>query len=278
MIFSARNKLFSSNNSMTEVSTTLRRKIFALFSRTFIENRRTRGYGVEILKYESTYIERALGELGNKYYLPINDPTSTRDNAVALQSLTDSCPWYTVFDFVELILGWTSSKSVREELNSIFENEMSPYRIIEDKVIPISNEFELQQIASAIQSSSGKFCSVQESLKQAIEQFAKRPTPDYNGSITSAITAVESVAKIIQDNDKATLGSSMDAIKRKLGLSDEFSEAIKALYHWTCNEHGKRLEYVLSDFPEAKFMLVICSSVINYLIEKFSLSTSSVNS
>ena len=271
MIFSARNKLVKPKNSMTEVSDTLRHKIFALFSRKFIENRPTHGYGVEKLKNETTYVEMALGILGYEYKLPIDYGFATKENAESLQKIINTCQWYTVFDFVELIIRWKSDESTRNELNTILEEEMSPYRVFEDKVIPISNGFELAQISSAIEPTSDKFCSVQESLKQAIEQFSKRPIPDYNGSITSAITAVESVSKIIQGNNDTTLGRSIEAIKNKIGLHEDLVKAIQKLYHWTCEEHGKRhggAEYVHSDNAEAKFMLVICSSIINFLIEK----------
>jgi hypothetical protein len=55
-----------------------------------------------------------------------------------------------------------------------------------------------------------------------------------------SISAVEAICKIIAQNDKATLGPAIDAIKARMNLHPKLQEAFKAFYAYTNDTHGIR--------------------------------------
>ncbi len=63
--------------------------------------------------------------------------------------------WYEVYDFVEFIIEIESNQSIRNVLinsiNGILEREFSGYRIINEKVAPISNQIEFEEVTSALE-------------------------------------------------------------------------------------------------------------------------------
>jgi hypothetical protein len=76
------------------------------------------------------------------------------------------------------------------------------------------------------------------------------------------------LAEIILDKPKATLGKLAD----QLNIHPAFKEAIKKLYGWTSDEggmrHGDHGEELKSAEEEARYMLVQCSALVNYVIAK----------
>ena len=102
--------------------------------------------------------------------------------------------------------------------------------------------------------------------------YADKKNPDYGNSIKESISAVESLSKIVVQNNKATLGQALKAIEKKYHIPESLQKAFSALYGYTSNEGGIRhslLEKnVKIDLEEAGFMLIACSAFVNYLISK----------
>lgn len=196
--------------------------------------------------------------------------------------------WHEVYDLLEFILkfikneipnrnDWGESfllnyKSFSDGINQILEQENAPYRFINGSITPITNEIEINEIAEAINKPKDKYESVTISINKALTHFSNRKEPDYENSIKESITAIESLTQIITGKDK-TLSALYQLLGSKLKLHPTFSQALKELYDWTCDEkivrHGTRKMPLKCLKAEAKFMLVICSAFVNYLIEKF---------
>ena len=74
-------------------------------------------------------------------------------------------------------------------------------------------------------------------------------------------------------DDKATFGKALATLETKFGLHSSLKESFSKLYDYSSDAGGIRhsmLESSVSvDFDDAKFMLVLCSSFINYLRAKF---------
>lgn len=62
--------------------------------------------------------------------------------------------WYEIYDFIEFILNLDFNQGIRRDfvnaLNKVLESEFSGYRIIGNKVAPISNSLEFEEVSTAI--------------------------------------------------------------------------------------------------------------------------------
>lgn len=177
--------------------------------------------------------------------------------------------WELVLDFVEFSASY--NPKFQEICNHFLKKEMSAYRFVDGKLVEINAKEEIVEIETAIRNAD-KFSSVKTHLTTSLELLSDRKKPDYRNSIKESISAVESLAKIIVDNEKTTLGQALIEIEKKHKIPGSLKSAFSALYGYTSEEGGIRhslLEHnVKVDIEEARFMLIACSAFVNYLINK----------
>jgi hypothetical protein len=216
----------------------------------------------------------------NYYKLPID--TIPQDHYQSEKYIRDSFyngQWYEIYDLLEFISNIDSGLLAIDAFgfkafcNGVFEKEFSGYRFIENKISPITNFTEIDEIENAI-CQSGHFSSLRGAnihLKSALEKLSDKKAPDYRNSIKESISAIESVAKVISEDTKDSLGGALDKIRRKIKLHSALEKGFKQLYGYTSNSDGIRhalMEDHSCDFEDAKYMLVSSSAFINYLIVK----------
>lgn len=182
--------------------------------------------------------------------------------------------WSKVFSFIEF---WTSFLKIiepykyddfKERINNILEKEYVGYRLIDELIVPTTNELEIKSIE---ETSNIPYNQVKIHIKKALEKLSHRENPDYENSIKESISSVESMAKIITANNKATLG---EALKKLEDVGTSIHPALKdaflKLYGYTSDEsgirHSSKIGGIDSTFEEAKFMLVACAAFNNYLM------------
>lgn len=189
--------------------------------------------------------------------------------------------WYKVYSFIEFAIPLVNgiykqygmhheAYEVIEELNNILEIEKAAYRYLDDEIIPISNQQELNSISESIKT---KYESVNIHMKKALGFYSNRETPDYENSIKESISAVEALCCIIVEKNNAVLSSALDKLTQNgVKIHRALIDAFKKLYGYTSDENGIRhagIEFVNASSEDAKYMLVSCSTFINYLIEKY---------
>ncbi|NOZ35662.1 MAG: hypothetical protein GXO80_10240 [Chlorobi bacterium] len=174
--------------------------------------------------------------------------------------------WYDKLNFIEFLLKESLNiiDNFISRINISLEKEMSAYRIVDKKIVQITDKTEINEIEGAINiSSSDK--NVQMHLKTALGYLSDRNNPDYRNSIKESISAIESYSKIITGDDKIKFGKAIKNIEMHPSLREAFSK----LYGWTSDESGIRHSFKINGyeikFEEAKYMLVSCSAFINYL-------------
>jgi len=178
--------------------------------------------------------------------------------------------WFEVYDFIEFILNnYDDAKItaiIAEELDLVFEKENAPYRIVGNQVVSITSEEEKEEIEKAL-NILDKYKPVREHISKALNLFAKRPEPDYKNSIKESISAVESLVMIIEGDKKE-----LPKLIEKLNVHPAMKDGFKKLYGWTSDacgiRHGEYPDSFPCGEPEARYMLIICSAFINYLITK----------
>jgi hypothetical protein len=209
------------------------------------------------------YLRKTLDSLSNH----------ERDAILDIREYFFGCKWFEVYDFIESIGNdrrkWPT-KQFRELCNTTLENHMSGYRFIGNTITRITDSEEVTEIESALQL-SGTTQPAKQHIQRALELLSDRASPDYRNSIKESISAVEAIGRSISKDPHATLGKTLQSVVKETGLHKAFRSALDSLYGYTSDEGGIRhalSEDPNSDFEEAKFMLVICSAFVNYLVAK----------
>ncbi len=183
--------------------------------------------------------------------------------------------WYEVYDLLEFLMQLRlpiSRKEFRDECNRVLERELSGYRIVGNKIAPITNKIETREIEQVFETTlEHKLKGVHKHLESAVEKLSDRKNPDYRNSIKESISAVESLCIIISNKPKATLGQALKKIENSVGLHAALKSGFSSIYGYTSNEGGIRhamIDESACGFDDAKYMLVSCSAFVNYLVMK----------
>jgi hypothetical protein len=201
-------------------------------------------------------------------------PVDTRpDNFLhllqAIRKYFMECEWHDVYDFLEFTLDHYRDESLTELVNAILERELSGYRIINGIVSDITDSQEIEMLELVL--SDNDFPAVKAHLRRALELLSNKESPDYRNSIKESISAVESLAKVLSENPKASLGDALKSIEKKGKLHPALKDGFSKLYGYTSDEGGIR--HAMLDEPnlsaaDAKFFLLACTNFINYLKSK----------
>lgn len=267
-VFSYRNGYNINNMKLESASDTLKRRIYASFYKEEF-------YIYDLFNQETTGIEDMMIEMGITYKYPDNKILKNQNAEKLERTILNSKEWYIIYDFIEKYLSICDKEKasrMQNTFNRILEEEVSAYRIIDGKVVPITNKVELSTIEEAINSDFG---SVSIHLNKALELFADRKKPDYENSIKESISAVEAMCCIITglDGKNATLGTTLKKLKEKgVHIHPAMEKAFSSLYGYTSDEDGIRhggIDFTNAPSEDARYMLISCSAFINYLAEKW---------
>jgi hypothetical protein len=189
-----------------------------------------------------------------------------------IRNLYFSLEWNEVYDFIEFIVnrfdGEYDINQFVKACNITLKKTRSAYRIIGKKIVQITSDQEIDEIEEALNTSK----KYTQHLNRALELFADNKAPDYRNSIKESISAVEALTKLITGRTKTTLGEALSLLENKLGsFHPALRKAFSNLYGYTNDAQGIRhalLGESELDVEDAKFMLIVCSAFINYLVVK----------
>ena len=203
---------------------------------------------------------------------------------VATKFLEDkNNPWYRKLDLVEFTVKYLYSlgeydkrrlsvyNSFVKQLNFEFGRLNFAYRVVNTEIVEITSKEELAAVESAMHDSA---TNIKLHLNKALELYAQRPVGDYRNSIKESISAVEAFCREITGEN--SLGKALNKLKSKgLVIPPILKDAFEKLYAYT-NQPDTGIRHALMDddgtyapaSEEALFMLVSCSSFINYLNKK----------
>jgi len=228
-------------------------------------------------QYETTLKEFCISLWHTFYKLPIDEmPKYTEDLEKYIRKSFFKFEWFEVYEFLEFIINFEkiylvlNLEQFKIIVNKILEKESSGYRIVNNIIAPITNEIEIKEIQEALNVEFSIFKPVNIQLNMALKKMSDRDNPDYRNSIKESISAIESTAKILIGDSKATLGGALSELKKK-GLNSVLLEGYNKLYGYTSSADGIRhglMEESNCDFDDAKYMLVASSAFINYLVSK----------
>ena len=181
--------------------------------------------------------------------------------------------WYRKLDYLEFFISTANivvqeyTKSLCDGINHEFERLNYAYRIVENKIIPLTSEEEIKAIEVALTNEND---SVRFHLNKALVLLAQRPEGDYRNSIKESISAVEAFIREITGGKD--LNFDMLA-KKGIEYPSVLRQAFEKLYGYTCDK-TTGIRHALMDVThvpgaaEATFMIISCSAFINYLTAK----------
>lgn len=214
----------------------------------------------------------------NFYKLPLDKVSALNFIEFIRKRFFNGEPFIEVYDLLDFCIGLNNLPShiYKDELvnalNFVLERELSGYRFINYQLVPVTNQNEIASIEGAIDNTAtSKLIGVHVHLETALSKLADRKNPDYRNCIKESISAVESIAKIISEDPKATLAPALTKVKAKINIHPALETGFKNIYGYTSDAGGIRhalLDAPDIDFDDAKYMLVSCSAFINYLIGK----------
>jgi hypothetical protein len=177
--------------------------------------------------------------------------------------------WNKIYDFLEVTLSYFQSPDFMSTFNLVLRKEMSGYRFIGALATEITSEQEVELLQEVLDDRD--FPSVSIHLRNSLALMSNRENPDYRNSIKESISAVESLAKSITGKEKATLGTALKELEKTNKLHPALKESFLKLYGYTSDEGGIRhamLEEPDLTADDAKYILLSCTSFINYLKSK----------
>jgi hypothetical protein len=183
------------------------------------------------------------------------------------------CEWFEAYDLIEALIAEFDGEPANQLVqlaNHFLEEELSAYRVVEGYVAEITTLEEIQSIEQGL-ADSEPLKPVRVHLEGALAKLADRKAPDHRNSIKESISAVESLCKLITGDARATLGQAVKKLRDAgVVLHPSLEQAWLKLYGYTSDANGIR--HALADesvvtSADAKYMLVMCSAFVSYLVE-----------
>lgn len=190
-------------------------------------------------------------------------------------------PWWQIYNFIEFLanncgidktISWLEREDFINETNATLEREMSGFRFIGGVLAPITNADEIESIRDAATDAQHHgFSGVNQHLLAAVSLLSQKPTPNYRNSIKESISALESLSKQITGQTGGGLERALTKLDESIHFHGAFKAGLLSLYGYTSDESGIR-HAILNEpqvgFDEAKFMLVVCSALVNFIVMK----------
>jgi hypothetical protein len=218
--------------------------------------------------------------LWHKFYkLPIDEiPNYQYEIESKIRYVFFNSEWFEIYDFVEFLISVQSrpenKNSLINSLNTLLEKEFSGYRIITEKVAPISNSLEFNEVSEVLENTKNltAYKGANIHLTKSLELISDKKNPNYRNSIKESISAVESTCRIVTGEN--TLGKALNKLESKgLKINKQLKSGFDKIYAYTNDkDNGIRHAFIEQanepDFSDAKYMLISCSSFINYILDK----------
>ncbi|MBI5342373.1 MAG: hypothetical protein HZB63_03520 [Deltaproteobacteria bacterium] len=209
------------------------------------------------------------------------DELPASDNDASRLSFKDrffALPEDRVYDLFEFLLAddlagmkEMDRKLIRRKLNELLDQEGAPVRLLRDKFVPLPDSMGFDAVATA----EGRMNlfdlpAASQHLETAVAFLSRRPQPAAQEAVREAILAVAAVVRTLSGGTgKVALGT-VAPVAGSLEIPPDLLPGMEATLR-RCHEvsglPGASSLGVPVSFPEAVFLVVFCSSVVNYLLE-----------
>ena len=211
-----------------------------------------------------------------------------------LNLLAEQGHWWTILDFIEYILDlpdepykrfeWVTSYLImghseeiegREwfisSLNEILNRMNVGYRLLSTgKFVNVHSDEEAEEIDKAC---SGPFAEARTHMENAVADFRNIDQPNHANTVKEAISAVESIVTELTGKEiksglhQLAKEGILPNVRADVGGENPFVAALEK--YWTyanaTSRHGRKKGVEPPDRDTARFLLVTCATLVNYI-------------
>lgn len=226
-------------------------------------------------KYDDSFDKETLSIIESYwdsfFKLPVNCiPYHASEAIKQLQNYFYNLKWNKTYDFLEFtanIINNIKRGDFIGQCNTVFEEENTAYRFIENYIIKICSDIEIDAIKNSL-SFENSYKDVSTHINTALKMLSDRENRNFRNSVKESISAIEALVKKITSSPNSTLGQALSNIN----LHSAFKVGLEKIYGYTCDADGIR--HSLTDgnqpveYEDALFMLIMCSAFTSYIISK----------
>lgn len=191
-----------------------------------------------------------------------------------VQALMYGCPWFRVYDFIELLHarmlkndqrnGTTNAEQFATQLNDFFVEEGIGWQLVDGQVVTRGTEaFEAVVTDTTAKLEETQRPTAAKHLHEALQDLSRRPEPDLAGAIYHAMGCLEAVARDITGDEKLTLGEILK--KRPELVPAPLDTALSKVWGYASNEARHVQEGKDPDRKEAELVVGLSAAVAGYL-------------
>ncbi len=149
----------------------------------------------------------------------------------------ENLSWHKKYSLVEFFYSLEElNQSYIKDLNWALEKGKSAYRMVDYKIVKITNETEQEAIKKVFKSSIED--GIKKHLSNAIKFLSVSDTPDYKKSIQESISAVGSLLR--HKTGENTMGEALKKFHKKSKLPTVLKSGLEKIYAYTNGKEGIR--------------------------------------
>ncbi|MBF8258134.1 MAG: hypothetical protein HW377_508 [Actinobacteria bacterium] len=183
-----------------------------------------------------------------------------------------------VYDLFEFLLSddmaglkEVDRKLIRRSLNGLLEQEGAPVRLLRDTFVPLPDSLGFDAVATAEEKLNlFDLTAASRHLETAIAFLSRRPEPAPQEAVREALLSVAAVVRTLSGGTGKVAIGTVAPVPGFQGMPPELAAGMEATMR-RCHEvsglPGASSTGEPVALPEATFLVVFCSSVVNYLLE-----------
>ena len=200
--------------------------------------------------------------------------------SIVIERLIKECEWHQFYDICEVI--WANPYSeysehqhqeeFTEQVNALFREEQLGFELRDGKIEKVGAGFIDAKIKEArYLLKEPEFRGADKHFEKAIKALNVRPNPDVENCVKDAVAAIESVGRIIVNDEKALLDDIIKDMAKNKIIPKPLDQVFQKIYAYRGDQPGVAhglvgLSKVTID--EAEFILALSAAAIIYLVKK----------
>jgi AbiJ-like protein len=188
-------------------------------------------------------------------------------------ALVQNCEWFRIYDIAEAAYQHFSKSNRESEfgerLNALFEDLGIGWQMIDGQIVTRGDqEFERVVAQAAVQIEAAGLQTPKTELEEARADLSRRPEPDITGTVQHCMAALECVARVVSDDERATLGEIIQRHAADIGIPKPLDAAIDKMWGYA-SEMARHLRGGrVPAREEAEFLLSVSASIVTYLLQR----------
>ncbi|HEY7584894.1 MAG TPA: hypothetical protein VH866_00125 [Candidatus Deferrimicrobiaceae bacterium] len=188
-------------------------------------------------------------------------------------------PDYRIYDLFEFLLGDDKAglkemdrKLIRRSMNEVLDQESAPVRLLRDRFVPLPDSLGFDAVAAAEEKlNMFDLAAGSRHLASAVAFLSRRPEAAAREAVREALLAVAAVVRTLSGEKGAVALGTASPVAKSLDIPSDLLEGINATLrrcHALSGLPGAPAGEGTVDLREAAFLVVFCSSTVNYLLSR----------